>query len=101
MQTMRLQRSALLMSILLAAGCFLSIQNQAAFAQTAVTGALSGVVADASGAVVPNATVTITNTGTGATQTVNTNAEGRYTMSNLAPGAYTISASGNNLQSQT
>ncbi len=59
------------------------------------------MVADASGAVVPNATVTIINAGTNATQITTTNAEGRYTASQLAPGTYKVSATSAGLQSQT
>lgn len=101
MQTTTLQRAAMALSFFLICATILTIHTPAAMAQTAVTGALSGAVSDASGAVVPNATVTITNTGTGGTQTVMTNGEGRYTASNLAPGSYTISATATGLQSQT
>ncbi|MFT4111265.1 carboxypeptidase regulatory-like domain-containing protein [Silvibacterium sp.] len=62
------------------------------FAQTATTGALSGVVADSSGAVVPGATVTVRDTATGATLTVTTNAEGRFSALLLKPSTYEISA---------
>ncbi|HWG21392.1 MAG TPA: hypothetical protein VG225_12750 [Terracidiphilus sp.] len=43
MQTIKLQRPAMALTFLLAAGCVLSIPNPAAFAQTAVTGALCGL----------------------------------------------------------
>lgn len=101
MQTIRLQRAAIALSLLVSVCCFLTILNTPIQAQTAVTGALSGVVADASGAVVPNATVTITNAATGSARTLTTNGEGRFTASNLAPGPYTISAATSGLQSQT
>ena len=48
-----------------------------AFAQTP-TFSLEGVVTDAQQAVLPGATVTITNTATGLTRTVVTDAGGRY-----------------------
>jgi hypothetical protein len=72
-----------------------------AFAQTAVTGSLTGAVTDPSGAVVPNATVTIVNGATGDTRVVVTNAEGRYTAPFLKPGMITVSATVPNLQSNT
>ena len=59
-------------------------------------GSISGVVADATGAIVPKAQITITNTRTGAVrETVNT-AAGVYNMPNLDVGTYTlrVSASG-------
>jgi hypothetical protein len=62
------------------------------FAQTATTGALAGVVTDPTGAVLPNAVVTITDPGTGAVITVKANAQGRYSSSLLKPGNYTVSA---------
>jgi len=72
-----------------------------ASAQTAVTGGLSGVVADSTGAIVPNATVTIVNTTTGDTRVLTTNEEGRYVASFLKPGKFSISATAPNLQSNT
>jgi carboxypeptidase family protein/TonB-dependent receptor-like protein len=59
-----------------------------------VTGAtLSGTVTDASGAVIPNAQVSIKNTATGASTDVSTNADGLYTAPNLLPGSYDVTAS--------
>jgi hypothetical protein len=54
-------------------------------AQNAVTGALTGVVTDPSGAVVPGATVTITDVGTQEQRAVTTSAEGRYSAPLLKP----------------
>ncbi len=47
---------------------------------------------DPSGAVVPGARVTLTNTATGARVDAATNASGNYLFPNLTPGTYTISA---------
>ena len=52
---------------------------------------LTGRVMDPSGAVVPNAAVTITNTGTGAATVVQSGASGDYYAPFLAPGAYNLS----------
>src|SRR5580698_5849648 len=57
------------------------------------TASISGRVADPSGAGVPDAPVTLKNTGTSATQTVNTDGQGRYTLPDLGIGVYDISAS--------
>src|SRR5262247_4481375 len=54
------------------------------------TGALAGVVTDASGAVIPNATVTLTNKETGLTRTVETNSEGFYSAPSLPAGEYEV-----------
>ena len=53
-----------------------------AFAQTP-TFSLEGVVSDAQQAVLPGATVTITNTATGLTRTVVTDAGGRYVITSM------------------
>src|SRR5215475_1768085 len=54
------------------------------------TGALAGAVTDATGAVVPNAMVTLTNKETGATRTVETNSEGLYSAPSLPAGEYEV-----------
>ncbi len=60
------------------------------FSQTAATGALTGTVKDSSGAVVPNATVTVTSIGTGQSRTATTDAQGTYNFGLLAPGDYKL-----------
>jgi hypothetical protein len=52
-----------------------------------------GKVTDLNGANIPNATVTITQNGTNRTQTVTTNSEGEYTITQLQPGEYTLKIS--------
>src|SRR5262252_4189396 len=54
------------------------------------TGALAGAVTDATGAVVPNAVVTLTNKETGATRTVESNSEGLYSAPSLPAGEYEL-----------
>jgi len=56
----------------------------------AVTGTLVGKVTDQTGAVVPNAPVSITNQGTGAAITATSNESGNYDFSFLTPGMYTV-----------
>src|ERR671932_1067656 len=56
-------------------------------------GRITGVVRDASGAPREAARVTATNNATGATRSTTTAANGAYTISGLAPGTYTVSAS--------
>jgi Carboxypeptidase regulatory-like domain len=60
------------------------------FGQTAGTGTITGVVTDSSGAAIPNATVVITNTDTGASRTIQTNGDGSYTATFLQPGHYEV-----------
>lgn len=101
MPIIRFKRACLLLS-LLTITCFLaSAVISVAHAQSAVTGGLSGVVADVTGAVVQGAKVVVTDTATDAKQTVTTNAEGRYTVGFLRPGQYKVTASAANLQSDS
>jgi len=55
-----------------------------------VTGTISGTVIDASGAVVPGASVTLTSQRTGDVRKVNTSAMGRFVFSAVQPDTYTI-----------
>src|SRR5689334_19390854 len=57
------------------------------------TGTIQGRVTDPSGAVLPNAQVTITNVATGVTRTATTNADGDYTFPELQVGTYEVRVS--------
>lgn len=59
----------------------------------AVSGDVVGTVIDASGAVVPNASMVARNTATGITYPSVTNGQGEYRINNLPPGTYDVSAS--------
>ncbi len=63
----------------------------AAHAQS--TGTIRGTVADASGAALPDTTVTAVNTATGLKRTQQTNASGIYVFTDLPIGSYTLNAS--------
>ncbi len=67
----------------------------------AISGDLLGTVKDASGALVPNATVEATNLGTGAKATQHTNAQGDFHFVNLPPGHYSLEASAANMKGGT
>ena len=54
---------------------------------------VEGVVLDATQAVVPGATVTITNVETGISRSASTDAQGRYVFNNLPPARYDLSGS--------
>ena len=61
-----------------------------ALAQEETAATITGQVTDATGALIPNATVTITNKDTNAKRTIQTNGDGAYTVTPLSPGAYTV-----------
>ena len=62
-------------------------------AAQALYGSLTGTIADATGAAVPGATVTIRNEDTGLELSAVTDGTGTYTIRNIAGGSYTLKAS--------
>src|SRR5579871_6469639 len=67
-----------------------------AFAQS--TGTIQGTVTDASGAAVPNASVTIRNQATGEERTTQTDAAGLYVVPSLPVGTYRIEVKASGMQ---
>src|SRR5579863_3159253 len=67
--------------------------SNAALAQTASTGALTGIITDPSGGVVPGAAVDVTNLATGDRHDFTTQANGGYLAPLLLPGTYRIEVS--------
>ncbi len=54
-------------------------------------GSVRGLAKDVQGAVIPNASVTLTNSGTKIVRTATTNAVGEYSFTSVAPGDYEVS----------
>src|SRR5215813_976537 len=81
-----IKRKVLLLATLMAL-----LASAIALGQT-TTATLSGVVKDASGALVPSVKVTARNASTGATRDATTDSEGRYSLTNLSPGQYDVRA---------
>ncbi|HUQ96011.1 MAG TPA: carboxypeptidase-like regulatory domain-containing protein, partial [Bryobacteraceae bacterium] len=73
---------------ILAAAAFLST---ALHAQTG-NASIGGQVQDPSGAVVPGAQVSVRNIATNVTQTTRSSSDGRYSITGLIPGEYTVTA---------
>jgi hypothetical protein len=92
---MKVSRALLSLVVLLAG--ILSISISAA-GQNLVSGDVTGIITDPSDAVVPKATVTLRNNGTGQTQTTTTNSAGAYRFSLLSPGQYTVTATASGFQ---
>ena len=65
--------------------------SQTGKAQTGLA-TISGTLTDASGAVIPDAEVILTNTDTGAQQHTKTGTTGIYSIPNIRPGNYTVQA---------
>jgi Carboxypeptidase regulatory-like domain len=67
-----------------------------AWGQTTTTGSIAGVVADPSGAVVPDAKVALKNVARGATHAAVSSKQGEFRFDLLLPGPYsvTVTASG-------
>ena len=74
-----------------AAVAFVFVLAGGCLAQTS-TSQISGTVRDASSAVVPNASVTLTNEATGISQTQNTTDAGIYAFPSIPVGPYTVKA---------
>ena len=65
----------------------------ALMAQTGTSGQITGSVTDPNGSVIPGATITVIQLETGAKRTVSTNADGNYSIANLAIGIYRLTIS--------
>ncbi len=76
----------------------LAASATSAYSQTAAT--LVGDVYDPSANVIPNASVTVTSTGTGFSRTVQTNATGQYRIAPLNPGIYALSVKADGFKTQ-
>src|SRR3984885_6969117 len=77
------------LGVLLAAVLILALTPAALWGQN-VYGTIAGTVTDASGAVIGDAAVTLTNLDKGEKHSIRTNASGNYTFVNLLPGRYKI-----------
>ncbi|HZL25170.1 MAG TPA: TonB-dependent receptor [Acidobacteriaceae bacterium] len=79
----------------------LLLVSSTAGAQLAGKGAISGKVADPSGAAIPGATVVITKDATNVSVTTTSTSSGDFEVSTLDPGVYTITVTANGFQKLT
>ncbi len=85
------QRKALrIIPILLGLALLLGLHSNA-YGQV-LYGSILGTVTDPSGAVIPNSAITVTDTATGQTRSDKSDASGRYSLTNLLPGTYSVTA---------
>ena len=69
---------------------FIALVPSAAFAQSASTGTVTGLVKDSTGAAVAGAAVTLTDKMTNESRTTNANDNGTYFFANVVPSTYTV-----------
>jgi len=82
--------------IALLATCSLFFVTAGIMAQTSTTGTVEGIIADQNGAVVPNATVTLSGPNLIRDQTTTSSADGSYRFNQVPPGRYTVQTSAAN-----
>lgn len=77
---------------------FVFLASAVSFAQVAGTAAVQGTVQDATGAVIPGASVTITNVNTGVSQATKTDQSGVYSFPSLIVGTYNVTVGAQGFQ---
>jgi len=93
-----------LLALVVAAGGLTSaglVITPCAKAQTTTTGSIAGKVTDPSGAVVPDAKVSLRDVDKGSAQETKANKDGVYRFDLLAPGNYSVSATSSGFQTTT
>lgn len=79
---------------------FFTLLGMASAAYGQATGTILGTVTDTSGAVLPNATVEVTNTATSVTHRTRTTEAGDYSVPDLQPGPYSVNVQAPGFSSQ-
>ena len=90
MRYLRLLNAALALSLLVFAGFLATTSAPVVFAQSNISGDITGTVTDASGAALPNAQVTVTSLEKGQSKVVTTDKVGDFRVPLLPPGNYEI-----------
>jgi hypothetical protein len=81
--------------------CFLAALLSSPVAAQSTFGTILGTVHDSTGAVVPGTEVTLTNTGTAASRTLETDAGGNYAFKNIDAGKYALTFMAKGFQKQS
>jgi hypothetical protein len=82
---------AALLAVMLSFAAVMGMLSQPAYGQN-TSSSISGTIVDASGAVIPNASITVRNNANGQTLSSTSDARGAYTITNIQPGSYTVTA---------
>ena len=86
--------------LLLSVFCLLVTPNVSLWAQSIISGDVTGTVTDPTGAIIPGAAVILSNVNTNTSQSTITNAQGSFRFAFIAPGPYQINVSATGFQSQ-
>jgi len=86
------KNSLQLLSALLFLACWLAAADASPGMAQASTATITGIVYDSTGAILPNATVSVTNTDRNTSHFTNTNEAGSFAFPALNPGNYSIAA---------
>ena len=76
----------------------LTLSSMSAWSQASYTAQVRGTVTDSSGAVVPNAKVTLTNDGTQISATTDTDGHGQYVFNGVHPDTYSLQVESSGFQ---
>src|SRR4051812_30780657 len=98
MRYLRLLNAALALGLLVFAGFTATTSAPVVYAQSNISGDITGTVTDASGAALPNAQVTVTSVEKGQSKAVTTDKVGDFRVPLLPPGNYEIKVSANGFQ---
>ncbi len=85
-------RRGLRARVFLLAGTAVALASGIPAATQIGTGSITGIVSDQSGALVPEVEVTVTNVDTNVPRITRTTASGDYTVTDLLPGHYSVTA---------
>lgn len=88
-------------SLMMAAGAAVSLSAAVPVWAQVGSASLSGLVQDSSGALIPDAAVTLHNLATGADRKVTSNGSGSFTFSALPSGNYSVTLARDGFQSYT
>ncbi|HUB52157.1 MAG TPA: carboxypeptidase regulatory-like domain-containing protein [Terracidiphilus sp.] len=93
MRYFRLQSLIMACCLMIAVAFAFNVAVPVIYAQSDISGDLTGTVTDPSGASIVGATITVTYTATGAVSEAKSNSTGSFRISLLKPGAYTLRVS--------
>ncbi|HKD07035.1 MAG TPA: carboxypeptidase regulatory-like domain-containing protein [Bryobacteraceae bacterium] len=88
------------LSVLFSLAALWALSSNQSRAQSLTSGDITGTITDQTGAAIPNASVTVTNTGTNTSQKTTAGANGTYRFAFIPSGSYSLSVSAGGFQTQ-